>query len=1189
MGEVYRARDLRLRREVAIKVLPPHLTADDDARERLEREAIAAAALDHPFICKVFEIGEHADALFVVMELIPGETLQSRLAAAALPWDEGLRIAGEIAEALEAAHARHIVHRDLKPGNIMLTPQQRVKVMDFGLAKQLSGEGELTAATGARALTEHGTRLGTPDYMSPEQAVGDTVDERSDLFSFGIVLCEMLTGIHPFRRASSSLTLRAILQDPPVIQTADSREVPGQAAMLLRRLLAKTPAERHATISEVRRDLGKLAASTEVSTVSASSSAPDPRRAVRPLIGRDAERAELLKRLDAAAAGQGSVVFIGGEAGIGKTRLIEELATAARTRGFMSLVGHCYEMEGSAPYVPFIEMLEYSARVLPPSTFRHALGESASEVAKLMPELRRVFPDIPKPVDLPPEQQRRFLFNAYREFVERASRMTPLAIVLEDLQWADEPTVLLLQHIAQTVSTVPLLIVGTYRDVELDATRPFGRGLETLVRQRQATRMALRRLPIGSVESMLSALSGHAPPSSLTKVIFNETEGNPFFVEEVFQHLVDEGALFDANGAWQSELKVETLQVPDSVRLIIGRRLDRLSEPTRRVLTTAALIGRVFSSSLLEALEAEPDTVLEAMEEAERAHLVVPESTGREPRYRFAHEPIRQTLADGLSLLRRQRLHVRIGDAIERVYAGAVEKHAPALAHHFNHAGGAADIEKTVKYLTLAAEQARAAAAHEESLARVDDALALLEGESGGRVARLHMLRARALSNLGRPREALAAYDQAITLFAAAGDVVAAATAGSALAAVHAWNADGVAAITAAERALAVLGDAAPALKCQLLMGLARSRTVAQQPDAGFADLERARELQRSIGDARLDRRAIAFEANMRYQVMHLTRALALADDAVQRAHAAGEVWLEVDTAWLSTLIHLFVGAPNEARRLAEARQPLAERVGHHSVVWLNKRAAASALGYTARFDEAERAARDVLAFGRSMKISWTFHDNIFLALINFFTGRTEQAIAEAQKAIAVEPPSYQQGMSAASLFWIRAHLRDPLALDELNKHQAPLPQHGVTPTFGAWAVWGMVVEGMALLDRHHEVASLYSPIDELLTTGAQCTQSNTLLKTAAGIAADCAGDWSRAEQLHQQAVAEADRAYPVCQPDARIWYAATLIRRNSAGDRHRAAQLLHEALSLAERFGMAPMASRAAEEIGKLDVNVIT
>ncbi|MCP5118690.1 MAG: AAA family ATPase, partial [bacterium] len=214
-----------------------------------------------------------------------------------------------------------------------------------------------------------------------------------------------------------------------------------------------------------------------------------------------------------------------------------EILAEARQRGFVTMTGHCYEGEGAAPYVPYVEMLEYSARVLPPGTFRHALGDAAPEVAKIMPELRRMFPDIGPGIELPPEQQRRFLFNAYREFVERGCRVTPLAVVFEDLHWADEPTLLLLQHITQTVGTMPMLLMGTYRDVELDVERPFAALLETLLRRGQATRISLKRLPVAGVEGMLESLTGKTPPPSLARVIFEETEGNPFFVGEVYRHL----------------------------------------------------------------------------------------------------------------------------------------------------------------------------------------------------------------------------------------------------------------------------------------------------------------------------------------------------------------------------------------------------------------------------------------------------------------------------------------------------------------------------------------------------------------------------------------------------------------------------------------------------------------------------
>ena len=211
-----------------------------------------------------------------------------------------------------------------------------------------------------------------------------------------------------------------------------------------------------------------------------------------------------------------------------------------------------------------------------------------------MPELRRIFDDNPAPIELPPDQQRRYLFNAYQEFMERATGVMPIVMVLEDLHWGDEPTLLLLQHLAQQVSMMSFLIVGTYRDVELDVTRPFAKILEGLLRERLASRIPLRRLPESEVETLLTALARQPAPTELARIVYRETEGNPFFVEEVFQHLSEEGRLFDQAGRWRADLRIDDLQVPEGARLVIGRRLERVGDETQRALTVAAVIGRTF-------------------------------------------------------------------------------------------------------------------------------------------------------------------------------------------------------------------------------------------------------------------------------------------------------------------------------------------------------------------------------------------------------------------------------------------------------------------------------------------------------------------------------------------------------------------------------------------------------------------
>jgi len=254
MGVVYRALDPRLDRQVAIKLLSADSAADQQARERLRNEAMAAAALDHPYICKIFEIGEYGESVFLVMEYIAGETLDRRLLHGRMPLPETLHLAGEIAEALQEAHERGILHRDLKPSNIILTQQGHVKIMDFGLAKRLAYLPRADDATldfTSPELTAPGTILGTPDYMSPEQVKGLPLDIRSDLFSFGVVLAEMAGARHPFRKQSTVETFSAVLRDPPDLNS----DMPAGVRVLLQRLLAKSAEDRYGSAAEVRASL----------------------------------------------------------------------------------------------------------------------------------------------------------------------------------------------------------------------------------------------------------------------------------------------------------------------------------------------------------------------------------------------------------------------------------------------------------------------------------------------------------------------------------------------------------------------------------------------------------------------------------------------------------------------------------------------------------------------------------------------------------------------------------------------------------------------------------------------------------------------------------------------------------------------------------------------------------------------
>lgn len=1190
MGEVYRARDAKLGREVAIKVLPATLSKDPVARERLRREAVAAAGLDHPFVCKVFEIGDADGHLFIVMELVVGDTLHARLNEGAVPLPEAISWAVEISEALEAAHARQLVHRDLKPANVMVGKQGHVKVMDFGLAKDVSidGNGLTRTVEGdiAGPLTDRGMRVGTPGYMAPEQIVGETIDGRTDIFALGVMLCEAVGGVHPFRRPTVAATASAILSEPPLIAGAQSGEIPAPVRQILQRMLAKLPNERYQSMAEVRRDLLELSSSSSTSfgqlgggRWASSDRIGQARR--WPMVGREAERAELFARLDKAMAGHGGLVLVGGEPGIGKTRLTEALQDEGRSRGCMCLVGHAYEMEGSPPYVPFIEMLEYSARVVPPAALKHALGDAAPEVAKLMPELRQMFPDIPPALEVPAEQQRRLLFNAYRDFVERSCRMAPIVVVLEDLHWADDSSLQLLMHLAPAMASWPLLVVGTYRDVELDVSRPFAKVLETLVRQRLATRVTLRRLPAEGVSDLLSAMSGGlAAPPSLSRIVFNETEGNPFFVEEVFQHLKEEGRLFDEHGQWRTDMRVETLDVPEGVRLVIGRRLERLSEQARRVLTTAAVIGRSFSLPLLELLEGagREDDVLDAIEEAEQAHLVASQRAGRETRYLFAHELIRQTLADALSMPRRQRLHAKIADAIERVYAGSLEKHSSAMAHHLYQAGAASDPEKTTKYLLSAADEARAASAPEDALKFIDQALSLWDDDRSARVAELHDRRGRVLRSMGKPDEAIKELTRAVECWDPATDVDQLVNSAVELGVTYLWQADLVPAGRMTAEVLGRLDHATPVQRFPLLQTNAMLIAAAGRSAEALVALEQADAVRREANVPALDLFALAGETHLRWTMMDLHRAAALSREAVARFEAAGMLWQAADIAYVAAYCGYFHGRfPTEAE--LDVIGSRARRVGHGPALGVNELLRAYVTLHRGDFETAERICREVLAHSRTVQNRWGYFSNLFAGFLAILQGRTEQGLAELEEAERIEMPTYWLGQSLRTRFWALASTAPAKANELLSRlTRGPLDPDVPNP-FGAWINVAVMAGSLALTGRRDEAALYARNTETLIERGVVCVTWYSTSHQVAGISTGCAAEWD-ASEAHFRKALEVAAAIPlrVEQASARISYADMLRHRDRSGDRELARVLCGEAESMAATLGAALLVQRARD-----------
>jgi tetratricopeptide (TPR) repeat protein len=447
-------------------------------------------------------------------------------------------------------------------------------------------------------------------------------------------------------------------------------------------------------------------------------------------VGRETERSALRRILERVIGGEGRVAMIGGALGVGKTRIAAEFAAEASARGFVTLVGSCYDRENSLPFNPFVEILESAmAQSTSQDAFRAALGNDAGEMARLMPQLRRLFPDIPPPLELSPEQSRRILFNAVVELLGRSAASGPILLLFEDLHWADEGTLSLLNHIARSISNVAVLILGTYRDNEIDSAGPLARTLDELLRIHMLERINLRGLPQSAVAEMIRALSDKEPPQSVVNLIYSGTDGNPFFVEELFSHLVERGKLMDANGEFRHDLNLAEIDVPQTLRPVIGRRLARLRDEARKILGPAAVIGRSFTFELLEAsTKIDADSLLDCVEEVEKSGLIYSTLGYPEASFQFSHELIRSAVLSDLSAPRRQRLHLNVVSGIESVHANALEDEAGNLAHHLWQAGRAADPDKTVHFLALAARQALKQSAYEGALRYFQNALELLKG-----------------------------------------------------------------------------------------------------------------------------------------------------------------------------------------------------------------------------------------------------------------------------------------------------------------------------------------------------------------------------------------------------------------------------------------------------------------------------
>ncbi len=896
-------------------------------------------------------------------------------------------------------------------------------------------------------------------------------------------------------------------------------------------------------------------------------------------VERDAERASLRRLVEDALLGHGKLASVAGEPGVGKSRLVAEIGDDAQMRGMRVLTGHCVEMSGAPPYLPYVEMIEQAiSNPRSPLALREALGDVAPEIARIAPALRRVFPDIPPAVELPAELARRYVWNSLSEFIGRAAQVQPLLLVLEDLHWADESTVVLTEYLAPLLSEMPVLVVGTYRDAEVDLSEPLARVIVHLGHRRLLERISLRRLSLDGVSEMLRALAGQPAPEELAKVIHRETDGNPFFVEEVYLHLVESGMLLDEHGRLRNDLRLDEVSVPESIRLVVGQRLDRLASSTYEVLVAAALSGRAFSSEIVgEVTGMGEESLVEVFDEAERARLVTPGKVAGE--LMFSHELIRQTVLSEVSAAKRQRLHLRTARAISRLYADDLESHAGDLAYHLSQAGRSSDRASLVHYLTIAGDRAFEAAAFDDAVGHFEHALSLVS--SSDQLARAQLLERLAMArrSVGRWDDALRTMNDALDRYEALGRAGDIGRLGWAMVYQLTWSGRLVEGVQVGQRTLAALGDTVSADKARLLSALGWALSLGGDYSAATATFDQARALAEQVHDERAMADVLHMET-----IHHLD--FGEFADGIRVGLQAAETFERASALWDLCSVQAFViyqdgtlGSRVQATSLGDKTLGMAQRLGHLGAVFMVLSDQIREAAMLCNLPRVEALGPEILDIGQRGGLPWRYLGHLYLGLAAHWQGNAERAEAELRSAVELEPPGAVGGQCPSLLARHLAHQGRAAEVMELfEAARSTLPSLDRASGIGSWNNMFGFLEALYLCELYEEAAAL-SPLVEgvLALRRSWITFDGRLVETRAGIAAAAARRWEEAERyfaIAREAAAQMSNRLELADLDR--LHARMLLDRGGTGDHGRAAEMLEGALAAYRVFGMPTYAAEA-------------
>lgn len=1165
MGEVFLAEDSLLERRVAIKTLR---TAEEESPgpTSLLTEARSAARLDHPFICKVYDVEPASPGAYVVMEYVEGTTLESLIEDGPLDSGKAVQYALEMAEAIDEAHQRGVLHRDLKPANIMITKSAHVKVLDFGLATGVRD----SAAEPAETIEFKQALRGTPLYLSPELIRGLEATPQSDAFSLGLILYQMLTGVHPFKQKTVVQTMLAIVNNEHAPIQDHNADIQNSLVSIINRLLAKDPQHRFENVGAL------CAALREVRQYSRPGSGRGEEISGSGLVGRDAEIKKLHRALRGAEAGRGHLFLIEGEAGVGKTHLCRSFEAQLPEGQSLWLTGRCHEHEAGDPLHPLVALFEELGRQLPNKDLESVLGQEISEIARILPELRTIFPRIHVAVDIPDQEQRRFLFAAILRVLARLATRCPLVILLEDIQWADEATLELLIPLSQSLEEMRALVLCTYQPGL--GSPDFQSAVDLLTGVRSVIPISLNRLDDDSVSEMIGNLAGSKPPSDFVALIQRLTSGNPLFVEEVFESLCQDNLVLDEKGNWHRDHEFSEADLPGELLTAIGNRLARMGRQTREVLAMAAVIGRSFRLSVLESLHENPELLYAALEASEMAEIIAPAPPETDADYVFEHELYRQALINDLSLVRKRSLHAKIALSLEKIWAHNLHRHAPTLVYHLRNAGTLADLGKTATYLRLAAERALETGGWREALDYLRSAKQLVASEDGLETARLLHQTGRALRGLGRWDEAAGCFTEAFSLFERLERPSEVAAAARALWHILSWDGLWAEARQFVERALESIRKAngeetngSDICRLEALRGV--SLAFVDQFEEGVVLLDEAFSKVRKLRDRQLEGWIKYQRSVCDFFHMETTSLIHNGQEAVQLLQQSGRLWDLGPAMTMYQTSVLAAGKLEDVSRIQQEVESVAAQLSGDFGTLLTsiRNTGLSSFIGTGDLDEFEGFARQDYRICQEARFPWIYDSYTYLGLIEFWRGNWASSLEHFRKAASVEVFGVNRGSGEAILFLAKAYLGEADALDILEDCRCYFPVSGQRNGFGSWRLLARSVEGLALLGEYQQAGSLYPQTLEALATGTRILLwRETLLEKIAGIAASCRADWVASEHHFQRALEEA-RSLPYLYEEAEtlVWYSRMLLERSLGSDGFQAANQLRNARKIYGRLGM--------------------